>query len=421
MTAALRFVRTLGAARLAAITVAMVVGALVSGRAAMVVLCAPPLILLVLGHRATRPEQVSVSVRLDRTRAVEGDEVGVTVRVELPQRTDGVEVTLTSLLPVDGPGPLTRTGTDLDRFDARFTLLPDRWGRWSVGRARLSVLAAGGLQRADLTVPLGEIVVYPRTVPLRTPPRPTRLPQLVGEHVVAAKGSGVEFADIRPYQPTDPARLVHWAATARYGRPYVVERHTERLADVVLMIDAYSDVGPPGNSSLDVSVRAAASLATSWLRAGDRVGVVALGGALRWLPVGLGGRYLYRIVDSVVEVRRDAQAVPSGFRRLPPAALPPGALVAVFTPLLDDAIVSAIGELSERGLSILVLNTLTREPTVDAEFPGNLALRVWRRERVELERRLAALGAVTVKADDPSMLDAALAPVHRHRPGGRSR
>jgi len=49
------------------------------------------------------------------------------------------------------------------------------------------------------------------------------------------------------------------------------------------MIDALSHTGPPGDNTLDLAVRGAAGLATAYLRAGDRVGAVALGGMLRRL------------------------------------------------------------------------------------------------------------------------------------------
>jgi uncharacterized protein (DUF58 family) len=208
--------------------------------------------------------------------------------------------------------------------------------------------------------------VYPQTAPPAAPPRPARLPQLVGEHVVAGTGTGVEFAGIRPYQAGDPVRQVHWASSARYGRPHVVLRHAERLADVVLMIDGYSDVGPPGGSSLDVSVRTAASLAESWLATGDRVGVVTLSGLLRWLPVGLGRRTLYPIVDSVLSVRRDRAVPIAGPPRIPLPALPPGALVVLLTPLLSDRIVEVVQRLGERGMAMLVLDTLPAEPAIGA-------------------------------------------------------
>lgn len=417
MRLAARFRRTSAAARLAVVAVVAVAAALVTGRAAALALCTPPLVLLALGARRQRPAEVAATVRLDPPRCVEGDEVTLHVEVRLPRPVEQIEVRAACRLPVVGAD--TRIGVRVDGLTARFTVRPDRWGRWNLGTARVTLLGPGAVERARVDVPLGDLVAYPRAVPLRRPPRPARLPQLVGDHVVAARGSGVEFAGIRPYQATDPVRLVHWAATARHGRPYVVERHTERLADVVLLVDAYSELGEPGATSLDVAVRAATSLAEAWLSASDRVGLVTLGGTLRWLPPGLGGRYLYQITDSIVETRHRTES--AGAPRIPPPALPPGALVVVLSPLVDPRVEEVLSALGERGMPMLVLDTLPIEPDLGPGFPAEPATRLWRAERALLTRRLTELGAVVSRAARLSTLDAALELARRHPPGGRSR
>jgi uncharacterized protein (DUF58 family) len=364
VTLPVRFGRTLAAARLGVLAVAAVVVALIVDHAAVLALAAPPLLLLALRSRQERPDTLTATVSLDPARCIEGDRVTLSVRLTLPAPVDQLSVTLGDGLPVDGPGNGVAVQTASTVL--RFTLAPQRWARLDLGTALVTLLAPGGLDRARLRVPLGELTVYPQTAPPAAPPRPARLPQLVGEHVVAGTGTGVEFAGIRPYQAGDPVRQVHWASSARYGRPHVVLRHAERLADVVLMIDGYSDVGPPGGSSLDVSVRTAASLAESWLATGDRVGVVTLSGLLRWLPVGLGRRTLYPIVDSVLSVRRDRAVPIAGPPRIPLPALPPGALVVLLTPLLSDRIVEVVQRLGERGMAMLVLDTLPAEPAIGA-------------------------------------------------------
>ena len=54
------------------------------------------------------------------------------------------------------------------------------------------------------------------------------------------------------------------------------------------MIDGISSIGLPGNSTIDLSVRGAASIATAYLKIGDRVGAVALGDMLCWLSPSAG-------------------------------------------------------------------------------------------------------------------------------------
>ncbi|GAA1336493.1 DUF58 domain-containing protein [Actinocatenispora thailandica] len=425
MPLSVRYGRTLAAARLGVLAVAAVVVALIVGHPAALALAAPPLLLLAMRSRRDRPDTLTATVSLDPPRCVEGDTVTLALRLTVPAPVEQLSVTLDDDLPVDGTnqGVAVRTATTVFTF----TLVPQCWARLDLKHALVTVLAPGGLDRARLRVPLGELTVYPQTVPPAAPPHPARLPQLVGEHVVAGTGTGVEFAGIRPYQAGDPVRLVHWASSARYGRPHVVLRHAERLTDVVLMIDGYSDVGPAGGSSLDVSVRTAASLAASWLAAGDRVGVVTLSGLLRWLPVGLGRRTLYPIVDSVLSVRRDRSVPIAGPPRIPLPALPPGALVVLLTPLLSDRVVEVVRRLGERGMAMLVLDTLPAEPAAGAPpagidgFPGGAALKLWHSERAIMAREIAELGGMTLPAADPASLSAALELARRMPPRGRSR
>ena len=134
-----------------------------------------------------------------------------------------------------------------------------------------------------LTLRPGPVEVFPHPPPSRATLLPADLLRRIGEHTAAAPGAGIEFYGIRGYQPGDRLRDLNWAVTSRLGQPHVNQRAALRAADLVIMIDAFSDVGPPGGTTLDVAVRGAAGLATAYLRTGDRVGVVVLGGVLRWL------------------------------------------------------------------------------------------------------------------------------------------
>ena len=51
-------------------------------------------------------------------------------------------------------------------------------------------------------------------------------------------GPGIEYADVREYQPAEDARLIDWNLTARSDRPFVRLSHQERGLDVWLIIDA---------------------------------------------------------------------------------------------------------------------------------------------------------------------------------------
>jgi len=181
----------------------------------------------------------------------------------------------------------------------------------------------------------------------------------------------------------------------------------------VVMIDAFSEIGPPGDSTLDACVHGAAALTAAYLRIGDRVGFVALGGMLRWLSPGAGGRHFYRIIEMVFDVRHESVVTPS-LDRIPRTALPPAALVVLFSPLLDERAIGAVTDLRRRGFSLIVVDVLHHEPPVMSRSPGSgLAVRLWRLDRAALRASLAGLGVPVVTWHSGGQLDAVLDPMRR--------
>ena len=110
--------------------------------------------------------------------------------------------------------------------------------------------------------------VYPRIAPAAQPAAPACTHRRsIGDYVSPALGEGIEPGDIRQFAPGDRIRQVNWRASLRLGTLYVTQHHRERNADVVLMLDTLADVGPPRDGTLDLAVRAAASLAAAYLAA----------------------------------------------------------------------------------------------------------------------------------------------------------
>src|ERR1043165_6687122 len=58
-----------------------------------------------------------------------------------------------------------------------------------------------------------------------------------GEYHTAVKGRGIEFADVREYEPGDDVRTIDWNVTARAGKPFIKRFVEERELTVVLAVD----------------------------------------------------------------------------------------------------------------------------------------------------------------------------------------
>jgi uncharacterized protein (DUF58 family) len=100
--------------------------------------------------------------------------------------------------------------------------------------------------------------------------------------------------------------------------------------------------------------------------------------------------------------------------RLPKAALPPGALILVFSPLLHPRLVEALRDLRERGFSVLVVDVLTTAPPARSrDRVAGLARRIWRLEQQAIRFSLTELGIPVVHWDGQQSLDEPLAPYTR--------
>ena len=134
---------------------------------------------------------------------------------------------------------------------------------------------------------------------------------LVGAYSGAKAGSGLTFADLRPYEPGDDVRHLDWNVTARQDRPYVRTFTEERALTVWLLVDVSASLrfGPDGATKADRAVQAAALLATAAIRAGDRVGLALVSDRVEAeIAPGAGASHLARLIRALV-------ATPSRSRR----------------------------------------------------------------------------------------------------------
>jgi uncharacterized protein (DUF58 family) len=391
----------------AALAAAGLVAGLALGRVEPVALAAPFALALVAEAVRGREPQLSARLSFDRERAVEGDEVTATVGLTSAFGIDRLEL-LVPLPPELSSGDGGARALLLRPGEERTLELPlrcDRWGAVSFGplllRAR-DVLGLGSWEA--VTGEPQSLRIYPSEETLHSLVPPLQTQVFAGNQVSRTRGEGIEFADLRAWQPGDRVRRVNWRASALRGELWVNEQHPERNTDVVLFLDTFAEVRAHGRSTHDRVVRAAATLAHGYLQRKDRVGFVGFGGYLSWLLPESGTRRLYAIVDTLLA----SDIVHSyAFRDvdvLPPKTLPPRALVLALTPLLDDRTAAALLDLRARGYDLIVVEISPLE-LVEPEpgAPLHLAHRLWRLSREALRWRYEQLGVpvVTWREDVP--------------------
>ncbi len=95
-----------------------------------------------------------------------------------------------------------------------------------------------------------------------------------GDYHSVFKGRGVEFAEVRPYQPGDDVRTIDWNVTARMGSPFVKQYVEERDLTVFIVVDVSGSLGFGSRAILkrDLAAELSALLAFAALRNHDRVG-----------------------------------------------------------------------------------------------------------------------------------------------------
>jgi uncharacterized protein (DUF58 family) len=376
-------------------------------------LAAPALLLLAAGRARRRPPRITVRAKPTTRRVFEGERLAVDVALHIIGEGTGECSVHWRLHPGLEIAPVGATAADGDR--ARFVVSPERWGRRQIGTLEVTLRDRWRLAEGHASMTLHRIDCYPAPAPQRTTVVLRRLPNRLGEHPARTSGEGIEFSGVREYVPGDRQRSINWAASTRRGRLHVYTFAGERSLDVVLLVDSTSDVGEPGSSALDLALRGAGAAARAYLEARDRVGVITYqwGGAT-WLAPALGRRQVYRIIDSMLA--SDAgYARGASFARLPRAALPPGALVVVFSPLLDQRFVEALRDMRERGFSLLVVDVLNTEPPARRRPEDRMARRIWRMEQEAIRFSLRELGVPVAHWDGEESLDLPLA-AHTRRP-----
>ncbi len=380
--------------------IALITG-LAAGRVELVALAAPFALAAVAGAAIARDPAIEATLVLDRERALEDEDVEARLELLSARGSDRVDVLLPlpDELRARARNPRAVVLAPGEPRTLTMAIRCERWGAFAVGP--VLVRARDRLGFHSWEARLGgqwPLRVYPSVETLHALLPPLETQVFIGNQVSRTKGDGIEFADVREWEPGDRVRRVNWRASARRGGLWVNDQHPERNTDVVLFLDTFADVHSGNRGTLDLTVRAATSLAHRYLQRKDRVGLVSFGGYLSWLLPASGTRQLYRIVDSLLQMDIVLSFATKGVDVLPPRTLPPKALVLALTPLLDPRSAAALLDLRARGYDLVVIE-VSPVPFIE---PGKdelaqLSYRLWRLSRESLRARYEQAGVPVIE------------------------
>ena len=215
-----------------------------------------------------------------------------------------------------------------------------------------------GLFEASAAVGQGlSLVVYPRIERLPL----WRLPaaNIEGSHAAPERTLQTTplATTVRPYAPGDSFNRIHWKSTARHGEIQVKEFDLEQTSDawIFLDLDRRVQAGRGDESSVEIAVRVAASVADRALLENRAVGMTTSGHRTAVLPADRGGRQHLKMMQLLAAVEGDgtstlAETLVAGLSRLRR-----GMTAVIVTSSLDRSWVRPLASLRNRGVACVVV------------------------------------------------------------------
>jgi uncharacterized protein (DUF58 family) len=124
-----------------------------------------------------------------------------------------------------------------------------------------------------------------------------------GDYHSVFKGRGMNFEDVREYQPGDEIRAIDWNVTARMGNAFVKKFTEERELTVMLVVDvsASGNFGSTTQSKRELAGEVACLLAFSAIRNNDKVGLILFTDRVElFIPPKKGRSHTLRLIREIL-------------------------------------------------------------------------------------------------------------------------
>ena len=133
---------------------------------------------------------------------------------------------------------------------------------------------------------------------------------LTGEYVSAFKGRGMEFSEVREYQPGDDVRLIDWNVTARMNQPFIKEFIEERELTLMLLVD----VSPSGSFGSDqkfkneIAAEVASIIAFAAIKNNDKIGLIIFSDKIEHhIPPKKGKAHIWNIIRTILSFKPEGK------------------------------------------------------------------------------------------------------------------
>ena len=128
---------------------------------------------------------------------------------------------------------------------------------------------------------------------------------LAGEYKSVFRGRGLEFEDVRAYQPGDDVRAMDWKVTARTGEPHIKRYIEEREQVVYLLVDVSASMRHDNSGKKRETLTELCALITlAAIRNQDRVGLILFSDQIEQIIMpSKGRRHAMRIIDELVNFK----------------------------------------------------------------------------------------------------------------------
>ena len=126
---------------------------------------------------------------------------------------------------------------------------------------------------------------------------------LAGQYHSVFKGQGMNFDEVREYQPGDEVRTIDWNVTARMNHPFVKKFVEERELTLMLVVDVSGSglFGSSAQSKRELAAEIASVLAFSAIRNNDKVGLILFSDEVeQFIPPRKGRRHVLRVIREVL-------------------------------------------------------------------------------------------------------------------------